>query len=386
MNKKAQKGTDSVNKRTIIYLVCGVLVAAAVFTAALVLALDSEDTPVSATTEPELDVMLGSAGLTDSMLREMALGNDFHPETRLLNIRDNQISDLTMLAGLVHLEYLDISFNLWRNVTQLSPFIYLETLIASRNQVVRLDSFPYLPYLSRLDLMHNGIGDVSPLAQLTNLTSLELSQNRVTDISPLIGLTNLTLLSLAGNEISDVSALAALTRLTHLDLSFNDISDISALAVLTELSSLNLRHNPNLSHEAIHELQGVLYNTNIQYSTIDEIERRADFSNRGMFDNELNTLVTMGLSDVSAIERIEPNVRHLNLSNNNIVLAGLLGHPRDGLLELVWLDLSGNDIENVGQLANLVNLEFLDLRNNPRLTQEAVDALRAELPDTEILF
>jgi len=373
MNSKTNKLSH--RKQNIIIVLSGFLFAALVFGAALLYSLNSNNTNDAVSPVVELEVMLGSMGITNDMLREKSV--QFYSGTRVMVLWHNQISDISSLSNLTSLEYLDLSFNFWSNVTQLSPFTNLETLIINRNGITRLDNFPHLRYLTDLDLMLNSVTDVSPLAHLTSLTSLELSQNRVADISPLASLTNLTLLGLSDNEITDVSSLSALIHLTHLDLSHNNISDVSALSSLTSLSSLNLRHNPNLSHEAIHELQNALPNTTIQYSTIEQLERRADFSNSALYDSDLRNLI--------ALEQIEPNVRYLNLSNNNIILAGMLGHPTQGLPELVWLDLSNNDIENITQLSNLTHLQFLDLRYNPRLTEETVDALRAELPDAEIL-
>ena len=116
-----------------------------------------------------------------------------------LDLDDNQISDLSLLAGLTQLE--------------------------------------------RLELSDNQISDLSPLAGLTQLERLELSDNRISDLSPLKGLTNLKWLNLHGNQISDLSPLAGLTNLEVPWLSKNKITDLSPLKGLTNLKWLWLRDN-----------------------------------------------------------------------------------------------------------------------------------------------
>ena len=83
-----------------------------------------------------------------------------------------------------------------------------------RNMISRSDLSPLagLTSLTYLDLSHNYISDLSPLAGLTKLTRLGLSwKENLRDLSPLTGLTALTNLNLFNNNnISDLSPLAKL--------------------------------------------------------------------------------------------------------------------------------------------------------------------------------
>jgi internalin A len=93
----------------------------------------------------------------------------------------NQIQDLSSLSTMTHLYVL---INLSDNqISDISP-------LASLNP-------------GTLNLSHNQITDISPLASLTNLRRLELSYNQISDISPLESLTNLTILKLKGNPIRE---------------------------------------------------------------------------------------------------------------------------------------------------------------------------------------
>ena len=91
-----------------------------------------------------------------------------------------------------------------------------------------------------------GLANLETLV-LNNEGELTLVGNNVSDFSPLAGLTGLKVLELANNHIRDVSSLAGLTNLQELDLRENNISDISPLVENSGLSAgdtVNLSNNP----------------------------------------------------------------------------------------------------------------------------------------------
>jgi Leucine-rich repeat (LRR) protein len=102
------------------------------------------------------------------------------------------------------------------STTGLEAFGNLASVHLERNQISDLSPLADLTHLDWLNLSSNQISDVSPLAGLTNLTYLSLSSNQVSDVSPLAGLTNLTSLIVSSNQISDMSPLADLTNLVYL--------------------------------------------------------------------------------------------------------------------------------------------------------------------------
>ena len=119
-----------------------------------------------------------------------------------LSFYNNNISDITPLAGLTNLTDLGVSES---NITDITPLAGLTNLRV-------------------LHLGGNNISDVTPLAGLTNLTSLYLDYNNISDITPLAGFTNLKVLDLTRNNISDITPLAGLTNLKNLDLDGNPIT------------------------------------------------------------------------------------------------------------------------------------------------------------------
>ena len=109
----------------------------------------------------------------------------------------------------------------------------------TENNITDLTPLAGLTKLEILYLWENWITDVTPLAGLTKLKVLELGWNyQLTDITPLAGLTNLKSLVLARDNITDITPLAGLTNLTELHIFDNPITDISPLAKLTALKTL----------------------------------------------------------------------------------------------------------------------------------------------------
>ena len=193
-------------------------------------------------------------------------GLQFATNATSLRLRDNEISDLSPLAGLIHLTQLKFSRN--RNISDLSPLkdlknleylTFFETLVSDLSPVAGLinlrsihawdhsisDLSPLanLTKLEYLDFCGGNISDLTPLAGLTGLKELYLANEKVSDISPLAGSTGLTRLSLEDNDISDISPLTGLTNLKWLDVGQNNISDVSPLAGLTNLKWLGIYIN-----------------------------------------------------------------------------------------------------------------------------------------------
>ena len=101
-----------------------------------------------------------------------------------------------------------------------------------------------LTKLEYLEVSGAEISDLTPVAGLTNLTVLRLHVNNISDLSPLAGLTELNRLEIGGNNISDLSPLASLTNLKWLRIDNNQISDLSPLDGLRDNIKLLWHNNP----------------------------------------------------------------------------------------------------------------------------------------------
>ena len=110
------------------------------------------------------------------------------------DLRDNQISDLSPLAGLTKLYELRLDHNRTdlSNLSPLSGLINLEVLDFSFKNVSDLSPLSRLTKLEYLHFTDTNVSDFSPLAGLINLESLGFSRTlSISDISPLAGLVNL---------------------------------------------------------------------------------------------------------------------------------------------------------------------------------------------------
>ena len=192
-------------------------------------------------------------------------GLQFATNIDRLNLDDNQISDLSPIAGLIGLHVLRFSRNPISDmspvrgltdltrlemhgtpISDLSPItglINLEKLAFPLCNISDLSPLAGLINLKNIDAWRNPISDLSPLVRLAKLEVIGVGDTEISDLKPLVGLTGLKDIDIQNNDISDISFLAGLTGLTRLTLAFNDISDISPLAGMINLKWLVINHN-----------------------------------------------------------------------------------------------------------------------------------------------
>ncbi|MFC2140671.1 leucine-rich repeat domain-containing protein [Acidobacteriota bacterium] len=161
----------------------------------------------------------------------------------VLDLSDNQLSDISFLSDLTNLTHLNLEINQISDISILKTLTNLTHLNLEVNEISDISVLSCLTNLMNLDLGGNQISDISSLKNLENLTFLNLNRNKIADISILNNLTNLDELYLSSNQISDIFALKDLKKLTRLYLDCNQISDISTLRDLTNLTGLNLSAN-----------------------------------------------------------------------------------------------------------------------------------------------
>lgn len=193
------------------------------------------------------------AGATEIVLSTNAIG-DVTPLAGLTRLKQlylpgNAISDPSPLASLTGLEELLLSYNPISSIATLAPLVNLTNLEVTQKDrhtgadLVSLDGVQGMTKLTRLVVNNSSIDDLTPVSGLTSLTNLAFLGNQVGSLTPLSGLGNLKSLQADYNRISDVTPLAGLTTLTSLSLRENQIGDLAALGALTNLGyqSLNVQ-------------------------------------------------------------------------------------------------------------------------------------------------
>ncbi|KAG8509068.1 Leucine-rich repeat-containing protein 23, partial [Galemys pyrenaicus] len=196
-----------------------------------------------------------------------------------LEVKDRDLTDISLLCNYIHLRYVDISEN---HLTDLSPLNHLTHLLwlkADGNQLrsARLNELPYLqiasfafnhitdtegishPRLCSLDLKGNRIHLVTGLdpQKLRSLHTLELRGNQLSSTLG-INLPKLKNLFLAQNLLKKVEGLENLSNLTTLHLRDNQIETLSGFSKeMKSLQYLNLRGNMVADLGELAKLQGL---------------------------------------------------------------------------------------------------------------------------------
>ena len=256
-------------------------------------------------------------------------GLQFAINLKRLNLRNNQIFDLSPLAVLVLLHELELSSNAhieqFSDLSPLSGLINLKRLDFDSKNVSNLSPLSRLTKLEYLHFTDTNVSDFSPLAGLINLESLGFNRTPgISDISPLAGLVNLKFIGSWGHAISDLSPLAGLTKLENVDFCGGNISDLTPLASL-----------PNLKQ---------LYIAAEKVSDISPLAGLTGLTRLALHQNDI--------SDISPIAK---------------------------LTNLTWLALARNNISDISPIAKLTNLTWLAVEHNNISDLSPLDGLRENL-------
>lgn len=134
------------------------------------------------------------------------------------------------------------------SVEPLAPLTQLETLYLKQDGITDISLLGSLVNLEQLDVSGNyEIADITAVKDMSKLQTLDFSINTVKDLIPAAGLGSLQRLNASVNQIASLPDMSAMTSLTALDLSGNQLTDVSALASLSQLEELNLSGNDGLT-------------------------------------------------------------------------------------------------------------------------------------------
>ncbi|RKU08289.1 hypothetical protein C6502_15715 [Candidatus Poribacteria bacterium] len=289
---------------------------------------------------------LGRLVARNRSIRDLT-GIQFATNLRLLRFDDNEISDLSPLAGLINLRELRLDHNFQpSDLSPLAGLINLEVLDFTFN-VSDLSPLAGLINLEYLHFTDTNVSDFSPLAGLINLESLGFNRTPgISDISPLAGLVNLKFIGSWGNAISDLSPLAGLTKLEMINFCGGNISDLTPLAGLTGLKELYLARQ--------------------EISDISPLANLTGLTRLDLHNNDV--------SDISPLAKLT-QLKWLELRATNISDIS----PLARLSQLEWLDLHQNNISSVSPLVNLTQLRWLNLAHNNIADLSPLDGLRENI-------
>ncbi|XP_012493281.1 PREDICTED: leucine-rich repeat-containing protein 23 [Propithecus coquereli] len=185
--------------------------------------------------------------LTEDMMKEALsllckTGNGLAHAYVKLEVKERDLTDISLLRSYIHLRYVDVSEN---HLTDLSPLNHLTHLLwlkadGNRLRSARLNELPYLQIAS---FAYNQITDTEGISH-PRLGSLDLKGNHirlVTDLDPQ-KLISLHTLELRGNQLESTLGIN-LPKLKNLYLAQNLLKKVEGLENLSNLTTLHLRDN-----------------------------------------------------------------------------------------------------------------------------------------------
>lgn len=383
-------------------------------------------------------LVLDDKGLKDRDLEEVcqlyALNNlslmnnkltDITPLARLggldiLNLSGNRIRDLSPLAGLTDLRTLYLDGN---PVEDLSPLYDLHNLaVLSLREVpitkealtalseaiptcaiysdvekgeamdISLGGVTFKSDVSQLDLSNREIRDISALSVCKELRWLKLGGNQISDLQALMNIPGLELLDLSDNELTDLRPLMGMSRLRSLNAAGNQLTDTVPLGTLSTLTALDLSDNPIGDFSGLEKLSNLqslkLKNTGIVDMDLQYLENLTMLKGLALEEND-------GLSN-EAVSYLKSMIPYCTIIHSDLVYSARIGgksYPSD----LTELDLSGQNLTDLGEISRLDNLVTLRLNQNQlttvyqleycpsRLTLRDLDLSYNELTDISAL-
>lgn len=158
------------------------------------------------------DISLSDNKLTDISLLAKSAGN-----LNAVLIDNNDISDISALAGNPDMELVTMENNHISDISALAGMSKLKYLSAYHNEITDITALGDCKTLYYVDLGENQIADIAPLASsVVSQRMLLLQNNCITDISTLYRDTDYVYLSLYGNPIEDYSILRELTSISFM--------------------------------------------------------------------------------------------------------------------------------------------------------------------------
>ena len=325
-------------------------------------------------------------------------GLQFATNLTWLHLINNQISDLSPIAGLIELRELWVRHNHLSDISPVRGLTNLTHLDVRHNQISDISPVRGLIELRELLTLDNLHSDISPVRNLTKLFHLNFDNTFVSDISALSGLVNLELLGFVDAQVSDLSPLAGLVKLRHLNIGDNFFSDLSPIARLINLEFINFTNNKVTDIAPLARLVNLkrIRTWGNRFSDLSPLARLTKLEQLDICGAELSQvslapltnlpnlkelyLAGNGITDISLIGRLT-GLNRLGLNDNRISDLSSLAR----LTNLKWINLHSNRISNLSPLARLNNLTWLDISYNEITNLSPLDRIRDNL-NTLITF
>lgn len=261
-------------------------------------------------------------------------------QLQVLDLSNNNLSDINALLGLKNLSELNLGGNSQLQALQVQTVVQNNPGLTHLNlSGIALMDLGWLPARGpqgefdflELNVSNTGLkGDLFPLASFINLHVLNVSGNQLEFVSPIDQLTQLNVLDLSNNKLVDIIPMQSLNKLTQLNLSGNNLLAKSQVVTVVQ-------NNPGLTH------------LNLSGISLLDLNWLPAMGPQGEYNFQELDLSNTGLTGDAYLLTTYINLRILNLNNNNLQFVSWLGT----LKNLTRLDLRGNNNIQCIELDNL---------------------------------
>ncbi|QWI76164.1 leucine-rich repeat domain-containing protein [Bacillus mycoides] len=170
-------------------------------------------------------------------------GLEYMTNLEKLTLRESNVTDISVISGLRHLKYLDLSSSPIESIQPVSKLENLDMLFLRDNKIADLTPLSQMKKIKILDLIGNNIKDLTPLFTVLSLEEVYLANNQISNLSGIEKLKNVNLLWIGNNKISDIEPISKMSNLIELEIADSEIKDISSLSKLVKIQVLNLEEN-----------------------------------------------------------------------------------------------------------------------------------------------
>ncbi|CAL5988434.1 leucine_Rich Repeat (LRR)-containing protein [Hexamita inflata] len=264
------------------------------------------------------------------------------------------------IQNMISLTVLDLSNNELSDLTPLSNMEQLTVLLLNKNRISSLIEISQLKQLKILDVGNNSIQDIKVLSNFQNLEELNISTNQITRIDSLSQVLSLKCLKLKMNKIEDFTPIKSLP---HYNISW------------IELQNVQLK-----SSDEYDQLMILKYRNQIDGDKLEISNSLVQLTSLGFINtfNEVKNLTIKCCPHINFI-KIPTNVTQLTVSNFDAKFLSGIGK----MVQLTYLNIENNKIENIDELQFLVNLTFLSIKGNSVKSIQNIPTQIASLDLTE---
>ncbi|MCC6511521.1 MAG: leucine-rich repeat domain-containing protein [Pirellulaceae bacterium] len=184
------------------------------------------------------------------------------------------------LAGLEHcvaVQEIDLENNEITDLTPMAGLKLVQSLTLTKNKIESIAPLAELERLQYLELSGNAVSDLTPLTKMTNMRSLYLSNNKIAKIEVVKGLKKVWSLYLDGNPVEDLTPVGELKWLDRLDVRGCNVEKLDFLKPLTELKYVMLAENKITDLAVL-----------VEMAKADQSKKFAPFWNLYLYDNPLS--------------------------------------------------------------------------------------------------